>query len=87
MAEFNVVFESENELNITFADEASMNVEFGEVTERAYDAYDGEIEFTPSEEEQIIHTQGTSVMTDLRINPIPSNYGLITWNGVTLTVS
>lgn len=49
--------------------------------------YDGAHEVTPSEEIQILETEGKALNENIVINPIPSNYGLITWNGATLTVS
>ena len=49
--------------------------------------YDGPMEFTPTQSEQIIYTANTRFVDNVTINPIPSNYGLITWNGSTLTVS
>ena len=52
-----------------------------------YPDYDGETTFTPSAETQVIPTSHTVLLSDITINPIPSNYGLITWNGATLTVS
>ncbi len=52
-----------------------------------YPTYDGETTFTPSAEAQTVPTAHTVLLSDITINPIPSNYGLITWNGSTLTVS
>lgn len=49
--------------------------------------YSGPTIITPSGETQILNTAGLLVTADLTINPIPSNYGLITWNGSILTVS
>lgn len=49
--------------------------------------YDGEYEFNPSSEAQTISTEGFFLSHDIIIDPIPPNYGLITWNGSTLTVS
>ena len=49
--------------------------------------YDGPYEFTPSPELQTIETNGFRMTDNVTINPIPSNYGLITWNGSILTVS
>lgn len=49
--------------------------------------YQGSYVFTPSAESQTIHTGGTTLLSNITINPIPSNYGLITYNGVTITVS
>ena len=62
--------------------------ECGEVIKvKAADYYTGETTITPSQETQTLHTLGLLVPSDITINPIPSNYGLITWNGSTLTVS
>ena len=49
--------------------------------------YDGAYEFTPDTEEQTILIQGKTARLDITIKPIPSNYGLITYNGSTITVS
>lgn len=49
--------------------------------------YTGEYEFTPTDEEQTIPIYGKTATRDIVINPIPSTYGKITWNGSTLTVS
>lgn len=49
--------------------------------------YQGVYEFTPSDETQIIPTSGLKLTQDIVINPIPSNYGLVTWNGSQLTIS
>ena len=51
------------------------------------DLYDGPTEVTPGEEPQLLQTANKTIPQDIIINPIPSNYGLITWNGATLTVS
>lgn len=50
-------------------------------------AYTRAYEVTPSNERQTLPTEGLMMSHDVVINPIPSNYGLITWNGSTLTVS
>lgn len=49
--------------------------------------YTGETTFTPSDEQQTVHTAGYYVQSNITINPIPSNYGLITYNGSVITVS
>ena len=51
------------------------------------DLYDGPTEVTPGEDRQVLRTANKTVIQDIIVNPIPSNYGLITWNGSTLTVS
>lgn len=52
-----------------------------------YPTYDGPTEFTPSRESQVVETTEHVLLADIVINPIPSNYGLIQWNGAVLTVS
>lgn len=49
--------------------------------------YTGVTEVTPTTAEQVLDTSNKVVARNIVINPIPSNYGLITWNGATLTVS
>lgn len=49
--------------------------------------YDGEYTITPGDEEQVLQTRKTVLTENIVINPIPSNYGKITWNGSALTVS
>lgn len=49
--------------------------------------FTGEYEYTPGSAEQIIEIAGLRAGNNITINPIPQNYGLITWNGSTLTVS
>lgn len=50
-------------------------------------SYEGEYEVTPTSETQTLATDSLYMRGNITINPIPSNYGLITWNGSTLTVS
>lgn len=52
-----------------------------------YEEYSGETVVTPSSEAQVLQTGNRVVLENITINPIPSNYGLITWNGAVLTVS
>ena len=49
--------------------------------------YDGPYEVTPSSELQTLSITGKQADQDITINPIPNNWGLITWNGSVLTVS
>ena len=51
------------------------------------DIYDGDYNVTPTNEDQILPTYGKLMARDLVVEKIPSNYGLITWNGAVLTVS
>lgn len=49
--------------------------------------YVGEYSVTPSADEQVLFTRGKYLTENVVVGAIPSNYGLITWNGATLTVS
>ena len=42
---------------------------------------------TPSPERQVLDTQDMTVMDKITVEPIPRNYGRITYNGRTITVS
>lgn len=49
--------------------------------------FEGSYEYTPSGQAQTIEIADMRATQDIVINPIPNNYGLITWDGSTLTVS
>lgn len=49
--------------------------------------YGGPYEVTPSADTQVLATASCALDGDITVYPIPSNYGLITWNGSVLTVS
>lgn len=49
--------------------------------------YTGPTEFAPNQGYQTIETHDKMLLTDIIIDPIPSNYGLVTWDGSTITVS
>ena len=51
------------------------------------DPYTGEYTVTPSAEAQILLTNNFRMTDNITIEPIPNNYGLITWDGATLMVS
>ena len=49
--------------------------------------YEGPYEVTPTQETQVLRTAQKVSSRNIVVNPIPSNYGLITWDGSVLTVS
>ena len=49
--------------------------------------YHGEYTWTPSAVAQVIPAAGLVAEQDFVIEPIPNNWGLITWDGTTITVS
>lgn len=57
------------------------------VIEWTGDTYEGPYTVTPGAEAQHFSTTGKRFTEDLIVNPVPSNYGLITWDGSALTVS
>lgn len=71
-------------------DPASVQTGFGAPIARTAverDPYEGDYAITPGAEAVLLSTKDKRMTDDVVINPIPSNYGLITWNGSTLTVS
>ena len=50
-------------------------------------SYEGPTEVTPSSMEQVLLTKNYRMTENIKVKPIPSNYGLITWDGSTITVS
>ena len=56
-------------------------------TPKIVPTYTGTYTVTPTMTTQILATAGRMLNDDITINPIPSNYGLITYNGGIITVS
>lgn len=50
-------------------------------------AYSGAYTVTPGRTRQLLQTAGRHLMQNVVIEPIPANYGLITWNGSVMTVT
>jgi len=85
---FKVRFNSNSSFKATFTPQADMKAKFGEFIEIPIaEYYDGDYSITPTGYEQIIPIQGKTGRHDITVGAIPNNYGLITWNGATLTVS
>jgi hypothetical protein len=57
------------------------------MTGSSADPYQGTYEVTPTETTQVLATSGKRLTEDIIVHPIPSNYGQISWDGSTLTVS
>ena len=52
-----------------------------------FPTYDGPYEVTPSPETQVLSTRNRVLLDRITVAPIPQNYGLVTYNGSTLTIS
>lgn len=84
-----VFFKPQKPLQVKI-DAARVDVSLGNSIVKEYvdtEAYTGEYEVTPSSETQTLDTAGKRMTRPVVVNPIPNNYGLITWNGSFLTVS
>lgn len=51
------------------------------------DKYEGAYEWTPTGETQVIPIRAKKATADIVINPIPHNYGLITWDGTGIRIT
>lgn len=49
--------------------------------------YNGAYEFTPAGMAQVVEISGKVAERNIVINPIPSNYGLVAWDGTTLSIT
>ena len=63
------------------------STEYVEVYEKPAPRYEGSYQATPTSETQVFETQGLNMVENFTVDPIPSNYGLITWDGTIITVS
>lgn len=89
MALFHATFRTSGTFTASFGStDTTFGADFGQVIAIAdVPVYDGPYEATPSNVAQIIPTAQLLMTENFTVNPIPSNYGLITWNGSVLTVS
>ena len=83
-----VMIQDQNE-RIAGIQDGDGNLQLGMDDSHIYGAktYHGKYEVIPSSEQQVLSTENKVMEQDVVIRPIPSNYGLITWNGAVLTVS
>lgn len=85
---FRVTFREDARFSVKYTDSARFKPQFRDYIEvPKVDWYDGEYAVTPSDTEQEIPIIGKTARQNITVGPIPSNYGLITWNGSTLMVS
>lgn len=79
--------QSDGSLEFNLSEGENVSFELSTPTGVNVEAYNGSYEVNASSEAQTLSTRNKLLTADMIINPIPSNYGLITWNGSTLTVS
>ena len=84
---FDVVFSARDTFPVAFSPPSLLNVDFAEtIIKPIADYYTGSYEYTPAAEEQTIPIDGLVATGDITIKAIPQNYGLIIWDGTTITV-
>lgn len=49
-------------------------------------SYHGSCEITPGDSPQIVECSGLLMPQNIVVNPVPSNYGRIDWDGISLSV-
>ena len=75
-------------IKLDIADGDTIKLDIAEIGYPVYpDNYKGSYTVTPSKNKQVLKTSGLMASKDITVEPIPSNYGLITWNGAFITVS
>ena len=84
MIEFDVQFQNAQSMDVSFSEGETFSCSMDGVI---VGDYAGSYVATPGETQQTLPTSGKICEMDIVVEPIPSNYGLITWNGSTLTVS
>lgn len=87
MERLNCILQGLGNLNVQLSGQKRINAEMTVPKVVSADPYLGEYEYTPTRETQTIEIAGKLAAQNIIINPIPQNYGLISWNGSTLTVS
>lgn len=89
MADYRISLSVDDYAEATLAvdDDVGMNLALSDPYINGGRPYEGEYEVTPSQYEQVLPTQGRILAQNVVINPIPSYYGLITWDGSKLKVS
>lgn len=81
---FDVEFVEDDAFVCSLDEGDTFEVTFGSGIEKEYQ---GPYEFTPTTETQTVHTTDRVLTDEIVIDPIPNCYGLISWDGSTLTVS
>ena len=80
-----LTLEDGNELTLAIDEAEDMELTLEQAS--GYPTYTGATTFTPTQEAQIALTAGKVVLQDITINPIPYNYGLVTYQGNIITIS
>ena len=85
--------ETPQTIDVIFKESDRFNASFVNLFIRGQDGtivpgdYDGPTDIVPTRVAHVLETAGKTIGSNIIVRPIPSNYGLITWDGAKLTVS
>ena len=80
-----LTLEDGGELSLEMSGPESFELTLGEASGNP--TYTGPTTFTPTQDVQIAFTAGKVVLQDITIDPIPYNYGLVTYQANIITIS
>lgn len=83
----NLAVTDDAEVTLTASEAGGVNLELEDPYVGGGTWYQGDYEVTPSDSVQVLPTRGMLMENDVTVGKIPSNYGLITWDGSALMVS
>ena len=83
--QIDVSFSGDEEASFDLNGDSEFIVDFGNAA--GEDDYQGPYTVTPGTQAKTLQTAEKRLTQNIVVNPIPSNYGLKTWNGSVLTVS
>lgn len=84
---FNATFSGGSAFTATFGGPENFGAELTEtITKYIGDYYEGPYEYTPGEEEQTIPIAEHVATQNIKVNPVPQNYGRLTYSGGILKV-
>lgn len=81
---FTVTLQQDDSFTCSFNEDSEFEVDFGA---NVAGEYQGAYEVTPTQQTQTLPTVNKVLTDNVVIKPIPSCYGLITYNGSIITVS
>lgn len=73
-------------VNLSSGDVLKVEVMQGIINKPSTDTYKGNYRVTPNQSKQILNTSGKTLTDNIVVEPIPSNYGKIIWNGSAITI-
>lgn len=76
-----VIRENTQKVRLSVGMDAPISIKVDDRHGAIWPIYNGETTVTPTESEQVLHTNEHVLKRDIVVGPIPSNYGKIVWNG------